>query len=128
MKRKRKHAALGTMLGASWGGEMFEISYGEVDWPASAQSSEWEPDWVSKEPTRSGERKEHECLKPGPSRRVVASEPTCLEGGVPPRVAALKPGLDETMELLSWVLGAGDEDPGLSALSAALKTKLGISD
>ena len=37
-------------------------------------------------------------------------------------------GLDETMELLSRVLGAGDEDPDLSALSAALKTKLGLSD
>ena len=43
-------------------------------------------------------------------------------------MAAPKLGLDETMELLSWVLGAGDEDPDLSALSAALKTKLGLSD
>ena len=33
-------------------------------------------------------------------------------------------GLDETMELLSRVLGAGDEN----SLSAALKTKLGLSD
>ena len=32
------------------------------------------------------------------------------------------------MELLSQVLVAGDEDPDLSALSAALKTKLGLSD
>ena len=37
-------------------------------------------------------------------------------------------GLDETMELLSRVLGAGAEDRDVSALSAALKTKLGLSD
>ena len=43
-------------------------------------------------------------------------------------MAAPKPGLNETMDLLSRVLGAGDEDPDLSALSAALKTKLGLSD
>ena len=34
----------------------------------------------------------------------------------------------ETMGLLSRALGAGDEDPDLSALSPALKTKLGLSD
>ena len=43
-------------------------------------------------------------------------------------MAAPKLGLDETMELLSRVLAAVDEDPDLSALSAALKTKLGLSD
>ena len=43
-------------------------------------------------------------------------------------MAAPKLGLDETMDLLNLVLGAGDEDPDLSALSAALKTKLGLSD
>ena len=43
-------------------------------------------------------------------------------------MAAPKLGLDETMDLLSRVLGAGDEDPDLSALSAALKTKLGLSN
>ena len=47
---------------------------------------------------------------------------------MPPRMAAPKLGLDETMELLSRVLGAGDEGPDLSALSATLKTKLGLSD
>ena len=41
-------------------------------------------------------------------------------------MAAPKLGLDEIMELLSRVLGAGDE--GLSVLSTALKTKLGLSD
>ena len=43
-------------------------------------------------------------------------------------MAASKLGLDEAMDLLSRVLSAGDEDPDLSALSAALKVKLGPSD
>ena len=43
-------------------------------------------------------------------------------------MAAPRLGLGETMELLSQVLGAGDEGPDLSALSAALKAKLGLSE
>ena len=43
-------------------------------------------------------------------------------------MAAPKIGLDETMELLSRVPGAGDEVLDLSALSAALKAKLGLSE
>ena len=43
-------------------------------------------------------------------------------------MAAPELGLDETMELLSRVLGAGDENRDLSALSAALKTKFGLFD
>ena len=43
-------------------------------------------------------------------------------------MAAPKVGLDETMKLLSWVLGAGDDNHDLSALSAALKAKLGLSN
>ena len=43
-------------------------------------------------------------------------------------MGAPKLGLDETMNLLSRALGAVDEDSYLSALSAALKTKLGLSD
>ena len=39
-----------------------------------------------------------------------------------------KLGLDENMELLSRVLGVGDEDRDLSALRVALKTKLVLSD
>ena len=39
-----------------------------------------------------------------------------------------KLGLDDTMELLSRALGAGDDGLDLSALSAALKAKLGLSD
>ena len=43
-------------------------------------------------------------------------------------MAAPKLGFNETIELLSRVLGVGDEDLDLSALSAALKGKLGLSD
>ena len=60
--------------------------------------------------------------------QAVAPEPTSVDGGLPPRMAAPRLGLDETMELLSRVLVAGNEDPDLSALSAALETKLGLSD
>ena len=116
------------MFGATWGEETFEIPYGEMDRPASALSSEWEPDCVSKEPTPSKERKENECPKPGPSPSAVAPEPTCVDRGLVPRMAAPKLGLDETMDLVFRILGAGDEDPDLSALSAALKTKLGLSN
>ena len=77
------------------------------------------------EPSPPEELEEHECLKPGPSPRAAAPEPTCVDRGLLPRMAAPKLGLDETMELLSRVLGAGDEDPDLSALSAALRMKLG---
>ena len=63
MKGKGKDAALGTMFGATWGDKTFKIPYGEMDWPTSAQSSECQPDWVSKEPTPSREPKEHECPK-----------------------------------------------------------------
>ena len=48
--------------------------------------------------------------------------------GLPRDLAAPKPGLHKTTELLFQVLGAGDEDPDLSALSAALKAKLELSD
>ena len=116
------------MLGATWGEETFEIPHGEMDWSSSAQSSEWEPDWVSGEPTPPEGLKEHKCLKPGPSPSAVTPEPTCMDRGLPPQMAAPKLGVDETLELLSRVLGAGDEDPDLSALSAALKMKLGLSD
>ena len=120
--------ALGTTFGATWAEETLEIPHREMDWSSSALSSDWEPDWVSGEPTPPERPKEHECLKPGPSPRAVAPEPTSVDRGLPPRMAAPKLGLEETMELLSRVLGAGDEDPDLSALSAALKTKLGLSD
>ena len=115
-KGKGKEATLENMFGATWGEQMFEIPHGEMDWSASAQSSEWEPDWVSEERTLPEEPKEHECLNPGPGPRAVAREPACVDRGLPPRMAAPKLGLDETMDLLSRVLGAGDEDPDPSAL------------
>ena len=118
--------AYGTIFGAMRAEETFEIPHGKMDSSSLAQSSEWEPDLVSGEPTPPERPKEHDCLKPGPSAR--APEPTSVDAGLPPRMAAPKLGLDETMELLSRVLGAGDDDPDLSALSAALKTKLGLSD
>ena len=67
-------------------------------------------------------------MKPGPSPRAVAPEPTSVDRGLPSQMAAPKLGVDETMELLSRVPRAGDEDPDLSAFSAALKTKLRLSD
>ena len=97
MKGKANDAALGTMFVATWCDETFEIPYGEIDWQASAQSSEWEPSWVSKEPTPSREPKEHECPKPGPSPREMAPEPTCAEQGSPPHMAAPRLGFDDTM-------------------------------
>ena len=127
-KGKGKEAPFGTIFGAPWCEETFEIPHSEMDWSSSAQSSEWEPDWLSGEPTPPEKPKEHKCLKPGSNPRAVAPEPTSVDRGLPPGMAAHKLGLDETMELLSRVLGAGDEDAHLSALSAALRTKLGLSD
>ena len=51
-----------------------------------------------------------------------------MERAFPPHEVAPKLGLDETVELLTRVLGASEEDPDLSALSAALKNKLELSD
>ena len=127
-KGKGNQAPLRTIFGSTRGEETFEIPHGEMDWSASAQSSEWEPDSVSGEPRPPEKPKEHECLKPASNPRAVAPEPTSADRGLPPRMAAPKLGLDDTMELLSRVFGAGDKDPYLSALSAAFKTKLGLSD
>ena len=78
-KGKGKDAPLGTMFGATWGEETFEMPHGKMDWSALAQSSEWEPDWASEEPTPPQEPKEHECLKPGPNLRALVPEPTCVD-------------------------------------------------
>ena len=67
-------------------------------------------------------------MKPSPSPRVVVPEPTCVDRGLSPRMAAPKLSRDETADLLSQVPGASDEDTDLSALLAALKTKLGLPD
>ena len=110
------------MFGTTWG-EGFEAPYGEISATTSNDSSEWEEDWISREPSLSLPS------RPRPlSPRGVCPEPVRVERGLPARMAAPKLGLDETMELLSRVLGAGDEDPDLSALSAALKAKLGLSE
>ena len=103
--------------------EGFEAPYGEISATTSNDSSEWEEDWISREPTPSLPSRPRPPLP-----RVVCPEPVCVERGLPSRMAAPKRGLDETMELLSRVLGAGDEDPDLTALSAALKAKLGLSE
>ena len=110
------------MFGTTWG-ERFEAPYGEISASTSNDSSEWEVDWISREPTPSLPSRPRP-----PSPRGVCPEPVRVEKGLPSRMAAPKLRLDETMELLSRVLGAGGEDPDLSALSAALKAKLGLSE
>ena len=107
-------ATMAPMFGTTWG-EEFEIAYGKCFSSASAHSSDWESDWISRQPTPT---KEPVCMEGEPS--PSAPEPVCVERGLPPRMAAAKLGLDETMELLSRGLGAGEEDSDLSALSAAL--------
>ena len=107
-KGKGKHAALGPMFGPTLGDDTFEIPYGECDASASAHSSQAEPNGGSKEPTPLKERKARECLDREPSPRGVAPERSC--------VAAVKLGLDEIIELLYRVLGAGDEDPDVSVM------------
>ena len=115
-------AMMAPMVGTTLG-EEFEIPYGKCAAPAWAHSSEWEPNVISREPTPT---KEPVCMEREPFSR--APEPVCVEPGLPPRMPAIKLGLDETMELLSRVLGVGEEDRHLSALSAALKATLGLSN
>ena len=45
-----------------------------------------------------------------------------------PHADTPKRGLNDTVELLTNPLRASEEDPDLSAVSAALKTKLGLAD
>ena len=73
-KGKGEDAPLRTMFGAMWAQKTSKRPHGEMDLSSSAHSSEWEPDWVSGEPTLPEKPKEHECLKPGPSPRAVAPE------------------------------------------------------
>ena len=110
------------MFGTTWG-EGFEAPYGEISATTSNDSSEWEEDWIARESTPSLPSRPRPPSPPG-----MCPEPVRVERGLPSRMAAPKLGLDETMELLSRVLGAGDEDPDLSALSAALKAKPGLSE
>ena len=89
------------MFGTTWG-EGFEAPYGEISATTSNDSSEWEVDWISREPTSSLPSRPRP-----PSPRVVCPEPVRVERGLPSRMAAPKLGLDETMELLSRVWGLG---------------------
>ena len=116
---------MGAVFGTTGEDDTFEIPYGKCVASASPRSLQWEPDWVSGEHTP---MKEPECMERESSPRCVALQPTWVQRGLPPRVAAPKLGLEETMELLSRGLGAGEEDVKLSALSTALKAKLGRSD
>ena len=127
-KGKGKDAPLGTMFRATWGEGMFEIPHGKTDWWASAQSSEWEPDWVSEEPTPPEEPRKHEWLKSCHSPMGSGTRTYMRGSRFAPRMTGPKLGLDETMDFLSGVLVVDDEDPDLSALSAAVKTKLGLTD
>ena len=104
-------------------GEGFEVPYAEDI--ASARSSELFANWESRAPRSSNTP---ECLERGLSPRGVTPATVCMERGLPPRDVAPKLELDETVELLTRVLGASEQDPDLSALSAALKIKLGLSD
>ena len=70
-------------------------------------------DWQSRTPTPSMS-KEPELVK--------------VECALPSQDDTSKLGLDETVELFTTVLGANVEDPDLSGLLAALKTKQGLSD
>ena len=98
----KETAMMGPIFGTSWG-EALEIRYGECAASASAHPSDVEPDWISREPTPT---KEPLCMEREPS--PCAPEPTCVERGLPRRMAATKLRLDETIELLSRVLGAGE--------------------
>ena len=94
----------------TWG-EGWEIPYGEDD--SSIPTSEMFANCESRENATS--------LKKMPER-------VCVEGAFPPQEVAPKLGLNETVELLTRVFGASEEDPHLSSLSPALENKLGLSD
>ena len=84
-----------------------------VDVAGSIKTSETFVDWESRAPTWS--------LRNQP-------EPVKVECALPPHEDTSKLGLDETVELRTRVVGASEEDPHTSALSAALKTKLGLAN
>ena len=93
----------------------------------------WDPEWKSPYVADTDSIKSSEMFDDWESRAPTPSlrkepEPVCVERAFPPREVTPKLGLDETVELLTRVLGASEEDPDLSALSAALKTKLGLFD
>ena len=99
-------------------GEGFEMLYGEDI--ASVHTLELFADWESRATTPS--------LNRTPESVGVSPEPVCVQRCFLQRDVAPKLGLDETVELLTRVLSACEEDLDLSAFSAAPKTKLGLSN
>ena len=89
------------MFGTTWG-EGFEAPYGEISATTSNDSSEWEEDWISREPTPSLPSRPRP-----PSPRGVCPEPVRVERGLPSRMAAPKLGLDETMNSFPGFWGLG---------------------
>ena len=85
----------------------WEIPYGEE--ASSIQTLERFADWDSR--------------AAGPSLRKMP-EDVCVERAFRSHEVAPKLGLDETVELLTRVVDAGEEDPNLRTLSAALKATL----
>ena len=76
------------MFGTTWG-EGFEAPNGETSATTSNDSSEWEEDWTSREPTPSLPSRPRP-----PSPRGVCPEPVRVERCLPSRMAAPKLGLE----------------------------------
>ena len=113
--------------------EGFEIPYGEGS--ALVQMSELLADSESRDarpPLKRtlqpvGLSPEPGCVERGLSPRSVAPESVCVERDLLPRDVPPKLHLNETGELPKRFMGVSEEDQDLSALSAAQKTKLGLS-
>ena len=89
----------------------------------------WEADWESPLGADKESLEAAEMFKDLESRAATPSLEPKISGsmkgpGVPRELS--KFGLDETVQLQTKVLGAGDEEADLSVLSAASKTKLGM--
>ena len=78
-ERRRERCGFGADVPSYLGQRDFRGPYGKWDASAWAHFLEWEPDWVSKEPTPLKEQKEPEGLQRVPSPRMVAPKPSCVE-------------------------------------------------
>ena len=93
----------------------------------------WDPEWNSPYVADTDCIKsfkmfnDRESKAPRPSLRKEP-EPVCVQRAFPPQEVTAKLGLDETLELLTRALGAGEDDPNLSASSVVLITTLGLSE
>ena len=76
-KAGKKEKEAYPMFGTTWG-EGFEASYGEISATTSNDSSEWEENWISREPTPSLPSRPRP-----PSPRGVCPEPVRVERGLP---------------------------------------------